>query len=92
MAKMVWKCDFCYCEYFENEQEALTHEKICGYNISTNKCETCEYYEETGYPISGSDMRCMNKDCNLFDKNISYFLENKNEKDYFPCKYWKKEN
>ncbi len=93
MPKQVWKCDYCILDYFEEENKALEHESTCSSNELNKKCTTCEYYTETGYPISGSDMRCMNKDCGLFNENISYFFEddeNNKENQYFPCKFWKR--
>lgn len=33
----------------------------------------------------------MNKQSPLYDKNIGYFMEDKNVEDFFPCPYWVKE-
>ncbi len=91
MATKVWKCDHCYGGFFATQKEALSHEKNCDCNKDSKSCMTCDFYKEMGYPIGGSDMRCQNKDCSLFNENVSYFLEDKNGEDYFPCKFWKEE-
>ena len=91
MATQVFKCDFCYGTFFETKEEAIAHEHICLYNESNKRCNTCKYYEEMGYPIGGSDMRCRNKNSQLFDKTVHYFLDDKNIEEFFPCEFWEKE-
>lgn len=90
MPTKVWKCNHCN-EGFNSKEEVADHESKCNLNETTKRCNTCRSYEETGYPISGSDMRCMNKQSPLYDKNIGYFMEDKNVEDFFPCPYWVKE-
>ena len=91
MATKVWKCDHCYSSFFDTENDALKHETSCSFNPSIKQCNTCKSYEETGYPISGSDMRCMNSHSPLYDKTITYFMDDHKVEDFFPCPYWVKE-
>ena len=71
--------------------EVLEHEKFCDFNEDAKTCGTCIHYEERGYPISGSNMECRNKDCNLYGKSGDYLGLKTGEESQFPCKYWKEE-
>lgn len=92
MAINKWECEFCK-KTFNTKEEAIEHENICSFNVKNKKCDTCEFYKETGYHISGSDIRCIYEKSELYNQNIEYFLEDNEDKEniYFPCKCWVKE-
>ena len=89
-----WKCDYC-SETNRDKEKMKIHEKHCSSNIENKMCFMCSHYQEMGYPISGSDMRCMNKNSVMYDKNVSYQLDEYQEKyknPFFPCEDFEKEN
>lgn len=48
----------------------MNMKKTCSSNDKNKKCATCKYCEEHGYPISGSDERCMNEKAPTFGFSI----------------------
>ena len=78
--KQVYKCDFCW-KTDDNAEVILEHESDCSFNPTLKKCWTCIHYEEEGYPISGSMMRCQ--------KGMSYDEQEEYE-DKGNCPKWEK--
>lgn len=90
MSYQVWKCEYCF-ETDINKSIIDRHEKTCYANKDNHKCFTCKYYKEVGYPISGSDMRCMCKEALTYNKNIDWFFDDftkEEEEKFYPCSYW----
>jgi len=94
MSYQIWKCKHC-SDTNESKTIIDKHESTCYVNEENKKCFSCKHHKEMGYPIGGSDMRCMNKEAPTYDKNMSYYFDDFTEEEeeaFYPCECWESDD